>query len=147
MGLSPLRQGALSSQLRPCAKQLSVTPDCLARPPLAHPALASTWAGRAHQGHELQPLQQLAVPVLQPMGLVNDHAAPLDLLQLWAVSKDHLEGGDNHLELEDPRERVALGRHKMYAVLDCCRQQDTVKHPGGPHRLATMAVLESGSWL
>lgn len=35
----------------------------------------------------------------------------------------------------------------MYSVLDCCRQQDTVKHPGSPHRLATMAGLESGSWL
>jgi len=55
------------------------------------------------------------------MRLINDHAAPLDLLQLWAVGKDHLKGGDNHLELEDPRERIALGRHKPYAVLESCR--------------------------
>lgn len=46
------------------------------------------------------------------MCLVNDHTAPLDLLQLRAVSKDHLKGGDNHLELEDPRERVTLGKQK-----------------------------------
>lgn len=91
---------------------LTVASDCSTWPSPAHPAPRGTWAGHAHQGHELQPLQEFAVPVLQAMCLINDHTAPLDLLQLWAVSKDHLKGGDNHLELEDPRERVTLGKQK-----------------------------------
>lgn len=53
------------------------------------------------------------------MRLVNDHTAPLDLLQLRAISKDHLKGGDNHLELEDPRERVTLGKQKT--EFESCR--------------------------
>lgn len=52
------------------------------------------------QVHELQALQQFAVPVLEAVSLVDDHAAPLQLLQLRTVGHDHLEGGDHPVELQ-----------------------------------------------
>lgn len=55
----------------------------------------------SHQGHELQALQKLAVPVLQPVGFIDDHTAPVNLLQLWAVCQDHLKCCNDNMELED----------------------------------------------
>lgn len=65
-------------------------------------------AGASHQVHELQAFQELAVAVLEPMCLVDDHAAPADLLQLGAVGHDHLKGGDDPMELKHAQNRVAL---------------------------------------
>lgn len=39
-----------------------------------------------YQAHEFKALQQLAVLVFQPMSLVDDHAAPLDGVELGAAS-------------------------------------------------------------
>ncbi|TNN39543.1 hypothetical protein EYF80_050290 [Liparis tanakae] len=55
-------------------------------------------AGCRLQVHELEALQQLAVLVLEAVGLVDDDAAPLDGVELGAASQDHLEGGDERLE-------------------------------------------------
>lgn len=55
----------------------------------------------AHQGHELQALQKLAVPILQSVGFINDHTAPVNLLQLRAVCQDHLKCCNDNMELED----------------------------------------------
>lgn len=55
----------------------------------------------SHQGHELQTLQKFAVPVLQSVGFVNYHTAPVNLFQLWAVCQDHLKRCDDNMELED----------------------------------------------
>lgn len=65
-------------------------------------AWARSWTELAdtHQGHELQTLQKFAVPVLQSVGLIDDHTAPVDLLQLWAVGQDHLKCRDDDVELE-----------------------------------------------
>lgn len=52
-----------------------------------------------HQVHELESLQEFTVAVLEAVGFVDDHAAPVDLLQLWTVGHDHLKGGDHPVEL------------------------------------------------
>lgn len=72
-----------------------------------------------HQVHELQALQQFTVPVLEPMSLVDDDTAPLQLPQLGAVGHDHLKGGDEPVELQDARRGVPLatGGQKGHAVV------------------------------
>lgn len=42
------------------------------------------------------------------MGLVDHDAAPVQLPQLGTVGHDHLEGGDQPLELQHARQGVAL---------------------------------------
>ena len=54
---------------------------------------------RGYQAHELEALQQLAVLVLEAMGLVDDDAAPVDGVELRAAPQDHLERRDDRLEL------------------------------------------------
>lgn len=61
-----------------------------------------------YQVHEFEALQQLAVLVLEAVGFVNDDAAPLDGVELGAAAQDHLEGGDDRLELVRPSDRSAL---------------------------------------
>ena len=71
-----------------------------------------TERGATHQVHHLQALQQLTVAVLEAVGLVDDHAAPVELLQLGAVGHDHLEGGDHPVELQHPWDGVPLGEER-----------------------------------
>lgn len=67
------------------------------------------------QVHELQSLQQFAVPVLEAVSLVDDHTAPLQLLQLWTVGHDHLKGGDHPVELQHIwNGRGLWGRHNCH---------------------------------
>lgn len=44
------------------------------------------------------------------MGFIDDDAAPGDLPQLGAVGQDHLEGGDEGVELIRPGDQVVLQR-------------------------------------
>ena len=55
-----------------------------------------------NQVHHLQSFQQRAVPVLQPVGFVNDHTAPGDTAQLRTVRQDHLESSDDGMKLIGP---------------------------------------------
>lgn len=48
-----------------------------------------------HHVHELEPLKQFTVSVLQPVSLVNDHTAPRNTAQLRTVSQNHLKRCDN----------------------------------------------------
>ena len=46
-------------------------------------------AGQQHpvlHAEALEPLQKLAVPVLQAVGLIDDHQPPLDVLELTVIS-------------------------------------------------------------
>lgn len=52
-----------------------------------------------HHVHELESLEQFAVPVLQSVSLVNDHTAPRHTAQLRTVRQDHLKRRDDGLEL------------------------------------------------
>lgn len=60
-----------------------------------------THAAFTHQCHKFQTFKELAVPVLQPMGLVNDNTTPSDFFQLWTVSQNHFKSCDDHMELKD----------------------------------------------
>lgn len=51
-----------------------------------------------HHVHHLESLQQLAVPVLEAVSLVDDHTAPRDAAQLRAVCQNHLKCGDDRME-------------------------------------------------
>lgn len=64
--------------------------------------------GGADQVHELQSLQQFAVSVFQPVSFIDHHAAPVQLPQLRTVGHDHLEGGDQPMELQDAWDGVTL---------------------------------------
>lgn len=55
-----------------------------------------TWL---YQAHKLEALQQLAVLVLQSVGLVNDNTAPLYGVELWTTPQDHLKCCNDSLEL------------------------------------------------
>lgn len=55
-----------------------------------------------NQVHHLQSFQQLAVPVLQPVGFVDDHTTPGDTAQLRTVRQDHLESSDDGMKLIGP---------------------------------------------
>lgn len=54
------------------------------------------------QVHHLESLQQLAVPVLQPVGFINDYTAPWNIPQLRTISQNHLEGRDDGMKLIGP---------------------------------------------
>lgn len=43
----------------------------------------------------------ITYPVLKPVSLINDAAAPLDFFQLKAVRDDNFKCGDEHIEFED----------------------------------------------
>lgn len=68
--------------------------------------------GFLYQVHELEALEQLAVLVLEAVGLIDDDAAPLDGVEFGAASQDHLERGDNGLELVAPAQHAALKTRK-----------------------------------
>lgn len=63
---------------------------------------------RTDQVHELEALEQLAVLVLEAVGLVDDDAAPLDGVQLGAAAQDHLKRGDDGLELVSASQNPTL---------------------------------------
>jgi len=63
---------------------------------------------RTHQVHELEALQQLAVLVLEAVGLIDDDTAPVHRVELRAAAQDHLERGDDRLELVRPPHHAAL---------------------------------------
>ena len=65
--------------------------------------------GSTYQVHELEALEELAVLVLEPMGLVDDHAAPLDGVELGTAAEDHLERGDDGLKPVGTSYRTTLG--------------------------------------
>lgn len=52
------------------------------------------------------------------MGFVDDDAAPLDGVELGAAAQNHLEGGDDRLELVRPSDWSALevSRNKIPQV-------------------------------
>lgn len=80
------------------------------------PLVFSILAPCSHQVHVLEAVEELAVAVLQAVGLVDDDAAPLDLPQLGAVRQDHLEGGDEGVELVGPGDEAALRRRRKVEV-------------------------------
>lgn len=90
------------------------------------------------QVHELQALQQFAVLVLQAVGFVDHHAAPVQLPQLWAVGHYHLESGDQPVELQHAGDAVSLwaGRHRQDAA-----DRSTPRRGGGARALALPAGL------
>lgn len=51
-----------------------------------------------YQAHELEALQQLAVLVLEAVGLINDNTAPFYGVEFRTASQDHFKRGDNSLE-------------------------------------------------
>jgi len=63
-----------------------------------------------YQVHELEALQQLAVLVLEAVGLVDDDASPLDGVEFGAASQDHLVRGDEGLEPVVASHHTALKR-------------------------------------
>lgn len=65
-----------------------------------------------NQVHHLQSLQKLAVPVLQPVCFIDDHAAPGDIAQLGTVGQNHLERSDDGVELIGPLYHSTLREHK-----------------------------------
>ena len=54
------------------------------------------------QVHHLESLQQLAVPILQPVGFINDYTAPWNIPQLRTVRQNHLKGSDDGMKLIGP---------------------------------------------
>lgn len=60
------------------------------------------------QVHELESLQQFAVPVFQAVGFVDHDTAPVELLQLRTVGHDHLKGGDHPVKLQNTWDGVTL---------------------------------------
>ena len=54
------------------------------------------------QVHQLESLQQLAVPILQPVGFINDHAAPGNIPQLRTIGQNHLKRSDDGMKLIGP---------------------------------------------
>ena len=56
----------------------------------------------------LELLEELTVPVLESMGLVNDAHSPLDVAQLTLWCEDDLIGGDDDIELICTRYDSAL---------------------------------------
>lgn len=62
-----------------------------------------------NQVHHLQPFQQLAVSVLQPVGFIDDHTAPRNITQLRTVRQNHLECSDDGVELIGPLYHSTLG--------------------------------------
>jgi len=62
------------------------------------------------QVHHLESFQKLTVPVFQPVGLIDDHATPWNVTQLWAVSQDHFKCCDNGMELVGPLYHTTLKR-------------------------------------
>lgn len=61
-----------------------------------------------HQIQHLQAVQQLAVTILEAVSLINDHTAPGDLPQLWAVRQHHLKGCDEGIKLVRSWNQVLL---------------------------------------
>lgn len=61
-----------------------------------------------HQIQHLQAVQQLAVPILEAVSLINDHTAPRDLPQLRTVRQHHLKGRDEGIKLVRPWYQVFL---------------------------------------
>ena len=51
------------------------------------------------QVHHLESLQELAVPILQPVGFVDDYTSPGNIPQLRAISQNHLKCSDDGMEL------------------------------------------------
>lgn len=60
------------------------------------------------QVHHLEPLQQLAVPVLQPVGFINDYAAPWNIPQLRTISQNHFKCSDDGMKLIGPLYHTTL---------------------------------------
>lgn len=54
------------------------------------------------QVHHLETFQQLAVPILQPVGFINDHTAPWNIPQLRTISQNHLKCCDDGMKLIGP---------------------------------------------
>lgn len=51
------------------------------------------------QVHHLESLQELAVPVLQPVGFIDDYTSPGNIPQLRTIGQNHLKCSDDGVEL------------------------------------------------
>jgi hypothetical protein len=47
----------------------------------------------------LEAVKQLAITVLQSMGLINDHTSPFNFTKLGTVRQNHLKSGDQGIKL------------------------------------------------
>lgn len=63
------------------------------------------------QVHHLESLQQLAVPILQPVGFINDDTTPGNIPQLRTIGQNHLKGSDDGMKLIGPLYHATLQEH------------------------------------
>ena len=79
-------------------------------------------------------LEQLAVPVFQPVGLVDDAVLPGNLLEKLAVGHDHLERRDQHVQLDEVLlpllAAVLLAVEDLVLLEDLPRVGTSVVHDG-----------------
>lgn len=67
----------------------------------------------------LESLQQFAVPVLQTVGLIDDHQSPLDVLELTVISwRRRREGGGEGEGEETERRRGEKGEREEEKMKD-----------------------------